>query len=225
MTAGATDIPDSVDVAGLRTRLIARLIGVDERRLRYWHRTVLAEATRRAGSRGVPRLYSWSDYMRLRLIASLVHDDVSTRRIRRAVALLDEQLPDWYMLPERASAARGHVVVRAPGDNAAFIADAGGQFLFEIPPELGADIEVAANALVDLTGPGAELGRLREYADAVVMRPWLNIAKPTVRGTALETKFVREMAYDMGSPDEMARIYRIDVSLVRRAIEFEKAVA
>ena len=56
------------------------------------------------------------------------------------------------------------------------------------------------------------------------MSPTINLAQPSILGTALETRFVAEMAYDIGS-DEVAVTYRLSRKAVRRAIHFEEAVA
>lgn len=220
-----TNVPDSILRAGLRTRLISRLVGLSEERLRYWHESTLQSASTRSGSRGVPRLYNWVDYMRLRVIASLVRDGIPTQTIRRSVLLLDEVLPEWYLLPTRMAAERQHVMVQVESAESRFVADTGGQFLLAWPQSLQDSALAAGRAVEALTGPGASLGLLHDFADAVLMDPRVNIAKPTVMGTSLETLFVREMASDLGGARQFGELYRIDVRLVERAIEFEEAVA
>lgn len=216
---------DATKIAGLRTTLVARLTGLNEERLRYWHRTVLQQATMRPGSRGVPRLYSWVDYMRLRVIAVLVRDDVPTPAIRRSVVLLDEVLPDWFLLPGRTAGDRRHVFVAAEGAAGPLIADRSGQLTFEWPEALAQFANSAAAAVEDLTGEGADLGLLRAFGDVVIMDPSLNLAKPTLRGTSLETRFIREMAADIGGASAFAEMYGLEQRRVRRAIDFEEAVA
>lgn len=218
-------VEDPTLIAGLRTSLVARLTGLSEERLRYWHKTLLQEATTRSGSRGVPRLYSWVDYMRLRVIAVLVRDRVPTTAIRRAVTLLDEILPDWYMLPGRTAAERQHVLTAAEGAAGPIIADRSGQMTFVWPEALAQFAPSAAAAIADLTGVGSDLGLLREFGDAVVMDPRINLAKPTLKGTSLETRFIREMAIDVGGAKALADLYALDAARVRRAIEFEEMVA
>ncbi len=216
---------DRLQLAGLRTNLVARLTGLSEERLKYWHRSVLQEATLRPGSRGIPRLYNWVDYMRLRVIAVLVGDQVPTVAIRRSVTLLDEVLPDWYLLPERTAGDQRHVFVAAAGAAGPLIADRNGQMTFGWPEALAKFATAAANAMGDLTGEGSDLGVLRAFTDAVVMDPGLNLAKPTLRGTSLETRFVKEMATDVGGAKAFADLYHLDANRVRRAIAFEEAVA
>jgi len=218
-------IPDAILHAGLRTTLVSRLTGLSENRLRYWHRSTLQVASTRSGSRGVPRLYNWLDYMRLRVIASLVREGVPTRTIRRSVLLLDQVLPGWYLLPTRSEAERCHVLVTIEDAPAALVADQGGQLLMRWPAELSDAAQAAGRAVADLTGPGADLGLLHRFGDAVRMDPGVNIAKPTVVGTSLETRFVREMSDDLGGPERFTRLYGLDEVIVRRAIEFEEAVA
>jgi len=221
----ATAPPSALLNAGLRTTLVSRLTGLAEDRLRYWHESTLQVASTRAGSRGVPRLYNWLDYMRLRVIASLVGEGVPTRTIRRAVLLLDEVLPDWYLLPARTEAARCHVLVHMEGAPTALVADQQGQLVMRWPAELGEAAAATGRALTDLTGPGADLGLLHDFGDAVRMVPEVNLAKPTLVGTSLETRFVRAMSEDLGGPERFAPLYRLDAALVRRAIQFEEAVA
>lgn len=211
--------------AGLRSRLVSRATGLSVSRLQYWHKSGLIEATSRPGQRGVPRLYSWEDYLRLRLAASL--DGIDTPNLRRAVDLLDSVWPDWYLVPAQTTARGGHVHVVHPDAWSGFHADAAGQF--ELPWDMDAELgelgPQIATAFEDFTGPGADLGLLRDFGDAVRMNPAINIAKPTMIGTALETAFIAGMASDLGGSDEFARVYRLDLPLVRRAVAFEEAVA
>ena len=210
--------------AGIRTRLVSRLTGLTPDRLRYWHRSELLQAHQREGSRGIPRLYSWVDYMKLRIAADLASGKVPTPVIRDAVAFLDRHYPEWYLLPAEARPLGRHVLARR-GDEAWFIADSAGQFVLAWPDELAAIADKAQQSLDGMVGRGGALGLLREYSDAVVMDPSLNSAKPTLAGSALETAFVAGMAEDLGGVDEVARLYRLDGELVRRAIAFEEAVA
>jgi len=163
--------------------------------------------------------------MRLRVIASLVRDGVQTRVIRRSVLLLDDVLPDWYLLPTRTTGERQHVFVRVEDADSAFMADAAGQFVMYWPSALEQSAKAAGRAIEDLTGPGAALGLLHEFADAIRMDPSVNIAKPTLLGTSLETSFVREMSADLGGARSFSELYNIDQTLVDRAIAFEEAVA
>lgn len=219
----AAAAPDS-RLAGLRTKLVSRLTGLSARQLGYWHRSDLLEATMRPGQRGIPRLYSWIDYVRLRLAADLSRAEVPTRRIREAVDFLNEHYPDWYLLPERPRAEAKHVLVRPQGSADSFIADGSGQFVLDLPTELWSIHEELSRSLEALARDGGDLGELRNFSDAVVMRPGLNLAQPTVRGTALETRFVAGMAGDVGI-ESVARLYRVEPAMVTRAVEFEKEVA
>src|SRR5687767_11534335 len=83
----------------LRSRTVARLAGFAPRTLRDWHQTGLIQAHVAPGGPGHPRLYSWVDYMRLRAAGKLLSEGVRTREIRPAIADLDREFPDWYLLP------------------------------------------------------------------------------------------------------------------------------
>jgi hypothetical protein len=65
---------------------------------------------------------------------------------------------------------------------------------------------------------------LNDFRDAVFMSPAMNLAQPTVTGTALETQFVAGMASDM-TATETAELFQLDLHLVHRAMQFEEAVA
>lgn len=218
----ARPVPRSAHIAGLRSRLITRLTGLSPHQVRYWHESGLLEASLRPGRRGVPRLYSWIDYLRLQIASELERDHVPTPRIRRAVAFLDETIPDWYLLPVRVTSdERQHVRVR-PVDGPSFVADAAGQFTLSLDSSFEAEPTLArALSTVAQRGP---LCLLSGFDDAVFMDPIVNLAQPSVLGTALETHFVAGVAREIG-PDDTAALYGIDPTRVRRAIEFEGALA
>ncbi len=198
---------------GLRTGLVSKLTGLPLARLRYWHKTGLLLAQGRSGQRGVPRIYSWVDYLRLRIAADLVADGIHTTRVRRAIDFLDENLPDWYRLPIRAEA--GHVMVEQSGPRSALLADKSGQRLLAL--------DVLNRTVEQLTEIGP-LGKLHRFDDAVTMNPAVNLGLPVLRGTSLETEFVAHAARGMGV-EEFAKLYELRTDLVARALEFEEAAA
>ena len=65
---------------------------------------------------------------------------------------------------------------------------------------------------------------LTHFSDSVYMSPQVNLAQPSVMGTALETRFVARMAENIGRR-EVASAYSLVEKSVRRSIEFEEAVA
>lgn len=211
-------------IAGLRARLISRLTGLTRPRLRYWHESGLLEATLRNGKPGTPRLYNWVDYLRLQLASHLDGQGVPTQRIRRAIAFLDRHFDEWWLIPDPLSSdATKHVLASVVPGATPLVADRAGQFVIEWPQH-EADLEAATGkALRDIAARGS-LCMLNEFRDAVFMSPRVNLAQPTVIGTALETQFVAGMAGDMGATDT-AQTFRLDIQLVRQAIKFEEALA
>ena len=211
-------------IAGLRARLISRLTGLTVPRLRYWHETGLLEASLRDGRRGVPRLYNWVDYLRLQVATHLKEQGVPTARIRRAVDFLDRHFDDWWLLTDPLSADdRKHVLANVVPDASPLVADGAGQFILEWPADSRDLGRATERALSDIESRGS-LCMLSDFRDAVFMSPRVNLAQPTVVGTALETQFVAGMAGDM-SPQGAAKTFRVDLRLVRRAIKFEDALA
>jgi len=219
----ATTLPEAAHRAGLRTRLVTRLTGLTHAQLRYWHESGLLEASLRPGSRGVPRLYSWVDYLRLQLASELVRTGTPTPRVRRAVDFLDAHLPDWYQLPIRLTRDEGHHIRARTADTAPFLADAAGQFALDWPDDLLDHAEDAERALAHIAHRGP-LCVLSGFDDAVFMDPIVNLAQPSLIGTALETRFVAGIASEIGLTDT-AVLYRLDPTLLVRAIEFEGALA
>ncbi len=218
-------------VMALRSRLVSHLTGLSASQLQRWHATSLQEAHREAGQRGVPRLYSWVDYRRLCVISSLLEQDVPTKRIRVAIAFLDELFPGWHNLGVTRTDARIpntrstiHVLVQAPGVDA--IADGAGQLTMS---QLERELELAQEPLRQSVSNLVDCGplfRLSRYSDAVTMDPHLNVGLPTVKGTRLETAFIAGMVADYcGSVERVAKIYRIAPAVIGRALEFQEAAA
>ena len=61
----------------LPTSIVTRLTGVSAARLLRWRRLGLIRASVVNGRRGVPIVYSWADYQRIRAVAALVRAGVS----------------------------------------------------------------------------------------------------------------------------------------------------
>ncbi len=225
MTAVADPgIPRGAHLAGLRSRLVTKLTGLTSHQLRYWHGSGLLEASLRLGGPGVPRLYSWVDYLRLRLAAQLKSEDVPTNRIREAVVFLDANFEDWYLLPDPVHASeQRHVLADVAGGAHPLLADRAGQHVLVWPDEL-VDLQAPTISALGSIGEQGPLGRLHSFDDAVLMDPRVNVAQPTVRGTALETRFVSLMCQDIGE-DSFAALYRLPPEVIRRAQAFERAVA
>jgi DNA-binding transcriptional MerR regulator len=221
-------LPDQYVRGALRSRLVSKLTGLSHATLQHWHSTELQAASNEPGERGTPRLYSWVDYQRLCVMAALRDQGIPTATIRRAVAFLDDVFPEWWnlsLLPYeghvRGSAARVHVVVRR---NLDVVADVpGGQMSFRdaLRDETEDAAHELADALVQLERRGP-LFKQSAFSDAVILRPEVNAAQPTLRDTSLETEFIAKYAVRT-SVLETARIFRLEEWAVNRAIAFEEA--
>lgn len=224
MTLQAASTLGQAHIAGLRSRLISRLTGLTRPRLRYWHESGLLEASLRDGSRGTPRLYNWVDYLRLQLASHLDGQGVPTQRIRRAIAFLDGHFDEWWLITDPLSSdARKHVLASVVPGATPLVADGAGQFVIEWP-KAESDLGAATGRALEEIAARGSLYMLDEFRDAVFMSPQVNLAQPTVVGTALETQFVSGMAGDMGA-ESAAQTFRVDLQLVHRAIKFEEALA
>jgi hypothetical protein len=181
--------------------------------------------------RGTPRLYSWVDYQRLRVIAKLVEAGVPTPRIRRAVAYLDQIDPEWYRLslekyegaiPPRTGS--GVVHVAANFGDVAVLADAAGQTVYRIasPEQDDLALESTVRCALGQMKEEGPLFKLNRFDDAVQMRPEVNVGLPTLIGSRLETAFIARLA-KLSSIQEVAGLYDLDAVVVSRALEFEEA--
>lgn len=212
----------------LRSKLVAKLTGLSAQTLQHWHASALQEATREPGQRGTPRRYSWMDYQRLCVMASLRGQGVPTPTIRRATSNLDGLFPDWWRLSLAAhegrvpgSQTKIHVTLRQNFDVVVDIP--GDQMTFR--ELMGAEVDGAGETLSIALSEVGEKGPLFQkhaFGDAVSMTPNLNAGQPTVRGTSLETRFVTALV-QASTIREVARLYRIDEYCLRRATEFERA--
>lgn len=212
----------------LRSKLVSKLTGLSTQTLQHWHSSALQEATREPGERGTPRRYSWIDYQRLCVMASLREQGVPTSTIRRAVPVLDDLFPKWWGLSLAAyegrvigSQAKIHVTLRQNFDVVVDVP--GGQMTFRelMGSEVDGTGEMLSIALAEVERKGP-LFQKNAFGDSVSMTPNLNAGQPTVRGTSLETRFVTALV-QASTIKEVARLYRIDESRLRRATEFERA--
>ena len=229
----AETIPTLHNVAALRSTLVGRLVGVAPSSLQYWHETALQPAHVRAGRRGVPRLYSWADYHRLRLIGRLLAAGLPLNMIREAIDYLERTIPEWSLLtlvryagqvPPHSGSGDTHLGIEVASHTA--IADAAGQMTYLRNLLNGAEwkegrsIAQSVSAVID-EGP---LSRLNRFDDAVAMTPDINVGLPTLRGTRLETGFLRGLVKRM-SIDAVAALYDLPRGQLARAMEFEEAAA
>ena len=206
-------------MAGLRTRLVSRLTGLSAARIRAWREHGLLDPGPRSRGPGTPLLHDWVGYVRLRLAASLEAEGLPAARVCEAVRLLDEHCGEWWDIADPLADASDRRLARGGPDKAG---NGRGPLALDWPAEcrdLGA---ATGRALVDIAAKGA-LGDLSRFGDAVYMSPRVNLAQPTVTGTALETQFVAGMSADMGA-DAFAQTYRIEPRLIERARQFEDAL-
>ncbi|MBI4506143.1 MAG: DUF433 domain-containing protein [Chloroflexi bacterium] len=194
----------------LRSRVVAKLAGLTLRQVHYWHTTGIIRARVIPGARGCPRLYSWTDYMKLRAATKLRRQGVTTHSIRTAVAWLDQNAPDWHLVPVYGFS--GRVLVQF--EHAVVTADRAKQAVL---PELG-------HVLVEIRDEGP-LGELRQFSDCVDMHPDVLSGNPVMQGTRLETRFVAALVAHGVSAYAIATLYHRPLSQVERALEFDRLAA
>ncbi len=92
-------------------REVARILGLEERRLRYWERLRLVRSRPRWGE----RFYHFDDLVALRTIQSLTAQGVPARRLRRVLAALQQRLAmPTTSLTRLRLAPHGRAVVVVP---------------------------------------------------------------------------------------------------------------
>lgn len=195
----------------LRTRMVARLTGVSLRQLWLWHNSGLIRAHIVPGAPGYPRLYSWIDYMKVRAAKKLLADGLSIQKIRVAIEYLDQDVPDWYLMPVHGFSRR----VLVQQGEATYVAARFRQQAFS---------SVLDGVLRSLVTEGA-LGELNRFSDCVDMNPEIVSGNPVVKGTRLETQFIATLATSGVPTEQVADIYRLTPHQVFRAIEFNTAAA
>ena len=140
-----------------------------------------------AGRRGTPRLYSWVDYLRLRLASRLDAQDVPARRIRHAIDFLDEHFDEWWLLTDPLSAdSRRHVLAEVVPGATPLLADAAGQHAMILDwPGTSATCgrRDTRHALADIASDGSLGEAPATSGTAVFMSPQVNLAQPSVCGT------------------------------------------
>jgi uncharacterized protein (DUF433 family) len=105
------------------------------------------------------------------------------------------------------------------------LADAAGQTTFEdaLGDDLGFIRQAIKLSLLSIEEEGSLLN-LQEFSDTVQMHPLINLGKPCIRDSSLETHFVAHLV-SMSSLSEIAELYGIQHQKVERAVAFEEAVA
>ena len=177
----------------LPTSIVTRLSGVSAARLLRWRRLGLIRASVVNGRRGVPIVYSWADYQRIRAVAALVRDGVSPSALLDAVEQLDHDAPKWCsrVLTDRER----DTAERAVGSQ----------------PVAG----------LDRLWSSSPLGELGAFAGAVNMDPQIRSGWPVVSGTRIPTPVLSGM-YDAGDPiDELAVDFELSPSQIKRVIDFD----
>ena len=177
----------------LPTSIVTRLSGVSAARLLRWRRLGLIRASVVNGRRGVPIVYSWADYQRIRAVAALVRAGVSPSALLDAVEQLDHDAPKWCL----------RVLTDRERDTAERV------------------VGIRALAALDRVWGSSPLGEFSSFADAVNMDPRIRSGWPVVRGTRIPTPVLSGM-YDAGDPiDELAVDFELSPSQIKRVIDFE----
>ena len=209
----------SHEVGELPTEVVATLSGVKRSQLDSWHRRGLIQASAAPGRRGVRRLYSWSDYLRIRAIAKLLDCGFPPHRLRAVVDRLDTKHRAWYLIPLSDTCQPPPPVLADDDESnpasipqfADFAAVAA-----DLPPEV--DVERFWSAQ---RREGA-LGRLYQFADGVDMNPWVLGGAPRIRDRRIETYEVAVWRREM-SIEAICDGWRLQPEEVRRALQFERA--
>lgn len=132
-------------------REVARLLGVPERRLRYWSQTGFVTPSVRRGGRV---FYGFRDLVAVRVAKGLLDGGVPLRRVRRQLAALRSSLPevDDPLTDLRIRCEHDRVLVDDPSD-----------------PDCGRFEASTGQLVLDL-----DLRALREQAAQVLALPWVD---------------------------------------------------
>jgi uncharacterized protein (DUF433 family) len=174
------------------------------------------------GRRGVPRLYSWIEYSKARAARKLLNMGISARRLRPNIEWLEEHVPLWYTLPLIAYSET--VILRPENGGPAFTV---GQVRQRVEADLIESAQLASrikDALAEMEDEGP-LGVLSEYRDVVDMDPRIRAGVPIIRGTRIETELLARLTGCGGRAEDIAERFDLDAYQVKRALEFETAVA
>ena len=198
-------------VGAIRSRIVAGLCGISMSRLQYWHRTLLTPAETRPGRRGVPRLFTWDEYMKVRTAVALTRaGDVSTQRVRQALEFLNEAIPDWSRRDLHLFGDQVLVDLRSE----LRVAEEGQQLAFR---------EFVLDVLQRIQEEGP-LGSLNHHGGCVDMKPTVLAGNPTIRGRRVQPSFIAELSQRGMSADEIAEQYFLSLEEVNGALAFHQDV-
>lgn len=198
----------------LRSRMVARLAGVPVSTLSKWHRDDLLKAHVQYGSSHELRLYSWVDYMKVRLFEKLLREGVNRKELRRAIEYLETYYPEWYRAPLHGFAGRAMIGrdtdVRTIGNPS--------QRAFGFTVE---DVQTAVDKLQS-EGSLGEMNAFRPYID---MNPDVQGANPVFKGTMIQVRFISQLAQQGVPFSSLMTSYGLSQVQIEKSIEFMKAVA
>jgi tetratricopeptide (TPR) repeat protein len=97
---------------------VGRILGVDEGRLRYWERLRLVRPRTRWGA----RFYSFGDLVSLQSLQRLIDKNISAKRVRQAISLIEEQFDADSLLLHELQMIEwgGELLVVPPGERRPF---------------------------------------------------------------------------------------------------------
>lgn len=82
-------------MANYSTKLVSKVTGASLRQMEYWDRTGLVKpSVQPAVGKGIPRLYSFTDILQIKTVATLREEGISLQRIRRCIAYLKAHLAE-----------------------------------------------------------------------------------------------------------------------------------
>ena len=213
------------DGAALRSRLVAALSGSPGPRLASWHRREIVPASVIRGRRGLPRLYSWRDYHRVRVAVNLLEQGLPSRRLRANLNALEAGFPNWHEI--KLIAFEGYVIVTTDGrfDITALekqgvateiIRDAalGGRHA----PMSEAEMLMHAVHAITHEGP---LARLTRFSEWIEMVPGVQGGQPVLKEHRIMTSTIAGYRDSGMSADEIASTLELGVREVSAALHFE----
>ncbi len=195
----------------LRGRIIARLSGVSVSMINNWRNDGLLSSGKIDARSSELRLYSWTDYMKIRLARKLHTEGVGWLEIRRSINYLEANEPEWYRVTLHGFS--GRALIERAGD----IRTVGSPSQAVFQP-------IVKNALFVLQEEGP-LGQLKQFEDVIDMNPDILAANPVIRGTMLEAAFISSLVRRGVHTSSLIRSYRLSDRQITTTMQFMQAVA
>ncbi|HUY86581.1 MAG TPA: MerR family transcriptional regulator [Acidimicrobiales bacterium] len=120
-----------MDQSGFRGPQVCKIVGITYRQLDYWARSgLLTPSVSEAKGTGIPRLYSYLDVLRIKVIKRLLDSGVSLQRARKAIQCLEDNLGEDISSANLVMANSNTVLAKS--QEAVFDLLRGGQGVFNV---------------------------------------------------------------------------------------------